>query len=198
VNGTAEVPEQSLLEGLLGLPLDRVGGCQSGGGLHPPLSAPWRDAAREDDKTRLYQYVASAGRETRGWRLSKVVRDVFTDGSSGYDNADYRLAERFFKRYPEWFQIARLDGAVWVEPTPEACRHASLDTASKHTVRNEEKPTDSDGVALSNARGLLGNRRAVEDAEVRGTSSGHSGRNGKQRRTAFTLSRTRFPRDRTG
>jgi len=175
VNGTAEVPEHPLLEGLLGRPLDRVGGCQSGGGPHTPLSAPWRDTAREDDKTRLYQYVATPGGETAEWRLSKVVREVFADGSPEYANTDYRLAERFFKRYPEWFKTDRRDGAVWVEPTPDACRHASLDTASKHTVRNEKKPTDSDGVALSNAKGLLGNRRTVEDAEVRGDLLGAFG-----------------------
>lgn len=185
VNGTAEVPEHPLLEGLLGRPLDRVGGCQSGGGPHTPLSAPWRDAPREDDKTRLYQYVATPGGETAEWRLSKVVRDVFADGSPEYDNTDYRLAERFFRRYPEWFKTDRRDGAVWVEPTPDACRHASLDTASKHTVRNEGETTDSDGVALSNAKGLLGNRRAVEDAEVRGDLLGAFGAKRKSTEDRF-------------
>jgi len=38
-----------------------------------------------------------------------------------------------------------------------------------------EKPTECDGVALSNAKGLLGRRRTVEDAEVRGNLLGAFG-----------------------
>lgn len=88
---------------------------------------------------------------------------------------DYRLAERFFERYEQWFKIVKRDGSVWVEPTVKARRQVSLDNASKHTVRNKEKSTDSDRIDLSNAKTLLRNRQTIEDTQVQGDLLGAFG-----------------------
>lgn len=154
VNGTAEVPEHPLLEGLLGRPLDRVGGCQSPGVPHTPLSAPWRDTAREDDKTRLYEYVRDA---PDGTPLSKVVRDVFEGGSGDYSNTDYQLARRFFERH-DCFLITRRGGNLWVEPTPDLfhlnrCKQ-SVGTPDGAGVESKT-PGDRDKWAKDRARATL-------------------------------------------
>ncbi|MDT3436577.1 hypothetical protein [Haloarcula sp. 1CSR25-25] len=111
-----DVPAHPLLEGLLGRPQDRAGGCQRPGGPHTPWDAPWRDTAREADKTRLYRYTLDS---PEGTPLSKVVADVFGDGPGDYSNTDYQLARRFFERH-DCFLIARRGGNLWVEPTPDA------------------------------------------------------------------------------
>ena len=89
-------PAHPLLEGLLGRPTGRTGGCKSPGDPHTPWDAPWRDSQREAAKTKLFKYVRY---EQDGARLVKIVRDVFEAGSPDYDNRDYQLAKRFFERY---------------------------------------------------------------------------------------------------
>lgn len=89
-----------------------AGDCQSGGVAHTPLSAPWRGATREADKTRLFRYVRN---EPAGTPLRKVARDVLA-GDDDLDAADYQLARRFFARYPELFKTDRRGSNVWVEP----------------------------------------------------------------------------------
>ena len=95
----------------VGLDLDEVD-CHNTGASHTPLHAPWRDADREGDKTRLYEYLRY---QSDGTPIRKVVRDVFGSEAAAGD-ADYQLARRFFERYPEFFKIARRDGSLWVEP----------------------------------------------------------------------------------
>jgi hypothetical protein len=79
-----------------------------------------------------------------------LTREVFPDAEAG--DSDYRLAERFFDRYEgDWFKIDRRDGSPWVEPTPEACRRASLDTAGKHTVETQDNDGTADDTGQSEA-----------------------------------------------
>jgi hypothetical protein len=88
------------------------GACHSGGSQHTPVDAPWRGAAREDVKTRLYRYVRST---REGVPLSKIVGDVFgVDADAG--GAEYQLARRFFDRHPEFFKTDRRGDLLWVEP----------------------------------------------------------------------------------
>ena len=120
------VPAHPLLEGLLGRPTDRTGGCQSPGDPHTPWEAPWRDSQREADKTKLYNYVRKA---PEGTPFVKIVRDVFEAGFPDYENTDYQLARRFFERH-DMFLIAKRGGDLWVEPTPDVfhlnrCKHPS-------------------------------------------------------------------------
>ena len=100
------VPAHPLLEGLLGRPTDRTGGCQSPGDPHTPWEAPWRDSQREADKTKLYNYVRKA---PEGTPFVKIVRDVFEAGFPDYENTDYQLARRFFERH-DMFLIAKRGG----------------------------------------------------------------------------------------
>lgn len=127
-------PAHPLLEGLLGRPTGRTGGCKSPGDPHTPWDAPWRDSQREAAKTKLFKYV----RDTpEGTPLVKIVRDVFEGGSPDYDNRDYQLARRFFERH-DMFLIARRGGDLWVEPTPDVF-HLNR---SKHPAKRH----DGDGV----------------------------------------------------
>jgi hypothetical protein len=91
VSHADDVTEHPLLEGLLGRTRDHSGGCKRPGEVHTPLDAPWRDAAREADKTRLYRYVLNS---PEGTPLSKVVADVFGDTSGDYSHTDYQLDRR--------------------------------------------------------------------------------------------------------
>jgi hypothetical protein len=100
-----------------------------------------------------------------------LTREVFPDAEAG--DSDYRLAERFFDRYEgDWFKIDRRDGSPWVEPTPEACRRASLDTTGKHTVETQDSDGTADDTqqseAEANAQSFLRRRRTIEDDAERG------------------------------
>jgi hypothetical protein len=123
-----------VLSGLTGQQLD----CQTGGSVHTPLTASWRGAQRESDKTRLFRYVR---RESDGVPLSKVVRDVFGQDAVDAAGADYNLARRFFKRH-DVFKTTRRGGNLWVQPTLEAFN-------SSQQYAND-KTTGRDGDGLSN------------------------------------------------
>jgi hypothetical protein len=142
VSRADDAPEHPLLEGLLSRPQDRTGGCQSTGGPHTPIDAPWRDTAREEDKTRLYRYTLDS---PEGTPLSKVVADVFGDGSGDYSNTDYQLARRFFERH-DCFLIARRGRTLWAEPTPDAFHLTAVSKRQEtQTASGSGCQTGSDG-----------------------------------------------------
>lgn len=127
---------------------------------HSSASLPWADDPRGDDKTRLLKYSRANG---YGVPVVNAVRAVVNpDAEAG--NADHRLALRFYRDHPDLFKTDRRDGFIWVEPRPAAFHL----TASKHSPKH----TDGDGVALSNAKTVLGRRRAVTSDGTRGVLLG--------------------------
>lgn len=138
--------------------------CQSTGDRPPAGNLPWSGDPRAADKTDLLEY---ARQNPEGVRPTVAARAVLDSEATAGDRND-RLARRTFENHPDLFKTTRLDGDVWVEPTPEAFRRPSLDTASKHTVETDGEPGDGGGVAVSNAEAILGRRRTVEDDAVRG------------------------------
>jgi len=145
--------------------------CHSPGESPPGGSLPWSGAPRAADKTELLKY---ARQNPEGVRPTVAARAVLDSEATAGDKND-RLARRTFENHPDLFKTTRRDGETWVEPTPEAYRRPSLDTASKHTVETGEKPGESDGVAVSNGRAILGRRSTVEGDEVRGDLLGAFG-----------------------
>jgi hypothetical protein len=88
-----------------------------------------------------------------------AVRAVLSPDAEAGD-AHHRLALRFYRDHPDLFKTDRRDGFVWVEPRPAAFHL----TASKHSPKH----TDDDGMALSNAKNVLGRRRAMTSDGTRG------------------------------
>lgn len=136
------------------------GACHEPTGGHSSASLPWADDPRGDDKTRLLKYARENG---YGVPVVNAVRAVLSPDAEAGD-ADHRLALRFYRDHPDLFKTDRRDGFVWVEPRPAAFHL----TASKHSPKH----TDGDGVALSNAKNVLGRRRAVTSDGTRGVLLG--------------------------
>lgn len=134
--------------------------CHEPTGGHSSASLPWADDPRGDDKTRLLKYVRENG---YGVPVVNAVRAVVAPDAEAGD-ADHRLALRFYRGHPDLFKTDRRDGFVWVEPRPAAFHL----TVSKHSPKH----TDSDGMALSNAKNVLGRRRAVTSDGTRGVLLG--------------------------
>lgn len=134
--------------------------CHGPIGDHSSASLPWADHPRGDDKTRLLKYVRENG---CGVSVVNAVRAVVNPDAEAGD-ADHRLALRFYGDHPDLFKTDRRGGLVWVEPRPAAFHL----TASKHSPKH----TDGDGVALSNAKNVLGRRRAVTSNGTRGVLLG--------------------------
>jgi hypothetical protein len=145
------VPAHPLLEGLLGRPTGRTGGCKCPGEPHTPWDAPWRDSQREAAKTKLFKYVRNT---PEGTPLVKIVRDVFGDESGNYPDSDYQLARRFFERH-DMFLIARRGGNMWVEPTPDVF----------HLNRSKHPAKTQDGDGADALTGESRERYARERAE---------------------------------
>lgn len=145
--------------------------CHTSGAGDSSRRLPWADDPRAADKTELLKY---ARQNSEGVRPTVAARAVLDPDATGGD-ANARLARRFYENHPDLFKTTRRDGETWVEPTPEAFRRPSLDTASKHTVETDDEPGDGDGVAVSNGRAILGRRRTVEDDAVRGDLLGAFG-----------------------
>ena len=123
--------------------------CQTGGYVHSPLRAPWRGDDREVAKTRLYKYVR---RQPNGVPLAKVVRDVFGGDAVTSAGADYQLARRFFESC-SWFQTARRDGNLWVEPTLELFNLSPQHANRKTSGRQRDGLSDSSASGLTAGRG---------------------------------------------
>jgi hypothetical protein len=145
--------------------------CHNPGESPPAGILPWSGDPRASDKTDLLEYVRQ---NPTGVRPTVAARAVLDPDATAPDRDD-RLARRTFENHPDLFKTTRLNGETWVEPTPEAYRRPSLDTASKHTVDTGGEPGDGDGIAVSNAEAILGRRRTVEDDAVRGDLLGAFG-----------------------
>jgi hypothetical protein len=106
-----------------GLETDQVD-CQTTGDSHTTFTAPWRGKQREADKTALFDYVR---RNASGVPLVTIVSDVFGDDSDP-GAADYKLAKRFFERYPDLFNVYDKGAGVfkWVEPQVDLYRSLRL------------------------------------------------------------------------
>jgi hypothetical protein len=127
---------------------------------HSSASLPWADDPRGDDKTRLLKYVRE---NDYGVPVVNAVRAIVAPDAEAGD-ADHRLALRFYRDHSTLFKTDGRDGFVWIEPRPAAF-HLS---ASKHSPKH----TDVDWVALSNAKNVLGRRRAVTSDGTRGVLLG--------------------------
>jgi len=130
-------------------------GCQLSGSEEAAQHLPWADDQRAVDKTRLFEYALQ---NTDGAIISEAVKAVFDKESTTAD-ADYKLANRFYSSYSEYFKIDRRDRHTWVEPT----------TAAFHltTSKRSSKTHDSTDIAKSNARAALTRRRRVTSDEAR-------------------------------
>jgi len=146
-DANTELPASAkrILSGLTGQEF----GCQIGGSVHTPLTASWRGAQRESDKTRLFRYVRS---EPDGVRLSKVVGDVFGQDAVDSAGADYQLARRFFKRQ-DGFKIARRGGSLWVEPTLAAFNLSTQYANRKTSGQRGDGLSDSSASGSTTGRG---------------------------------------------
>jgi hypothetical protein len=143
-------------------------GCQSSGGVHTPFSAPWRGGQYESKKARLYRYLLT---ESDGLPLAKIVRDVWGDleqGSSEYHRVR-RLAERFYRRYPDMFKTDRRNGILWVSPrlgvfnlrqqyakrkTPRG-QADGLSDSIEHQSDSQSRPADSPQYPKDRVRSVL-------------------------------------------
>lgn len=140
--------------------------CQNTGESPPACSLPWSDHDRAEDKARIFRYVAYS---PEGTRLSKVVRDVFEDGETGYSNTDYTFTKRHVEEFDysrEWFNTERVGRRLWVYPTSEARRYVHLNSSKQSVGTPDSAGFDSDieetpGVA-SGGEGSTG----VEEAET--------------------------------
>lgn len=127
-----------------GIDLDAVDAdaCQNPGGYYTPINAPWRDTDREQDKTRLYEYVRY---EPSGVSLRQAVRSVF-DKNAATGDADYQLAKRFYERHSEFFKTYSKGPETWVEPRIGLFTGLNLRlqyAKRKTSVRNGGGPTDA-------------------------------------------------------
>ena len=116
--------------------------CQNPGVAYTPINAPWRDADREGDKTRLYEYIRY---EPSGASLRQVVRTVF-DKEAATGDADYQLAKRFYNRHSEFFKTYSKGPETWVEPRLGCFTGLNLRqqyAKRKTSVRDGDGPTDA-------------------------------------------------------
>jgi hypothetical protein len=113
-------------------------------GESPAGSLPWSDHDRAEDKTRIFRYVAYS---PEGTPLSKVVRDVFEDGETGYSNTDYKFTKRHVEEFdysPEWFYTEKVGRRLWVYPTSKARRHVHLNSSKQSVGTPDGAGFDSD------------------------------------------------------
>lgn len=107
------------------------GACQIAGPGDPACPLPWDGDRRADAKTDLFRFVAGT---PEGANLPYIVRTVF-GRDTDLAGADAQLARRFFADHPELFETTRLDGYLWVDPTP----------AALHLNRRKQRAKNEDG-----------------------------------------------------
>lgn len=146
--------------------------CQSDGGCPPAtisFSKPWRDTEHEAKKNALFQY---ARQNYSGVYIRQAVNDVF----NGPDESDYRLARRFYERYPDIFKTYSMGSQQWVEPRIDLYDGLNLRQQSKNrkTTRgqgdSETTDLDSDGdpdFAKDRAQAYLDNYLQVQSDSVK-------------------------------
>jgi len=132
----------------------------AGAGVPALSCAPWAGLPRAESRDAL---TRAALRRREGAPLTVLAQEAFgPEAVTG--GANYQLARRHYRNHGDLFRIARRSGYLWVEPTPELCQRALLDTANKHTVGNAE----GGGVAVSNAEAMLECRRTLNEREEKG------------------------------
>ena len=130
--------------------------CQLGGSEDTERHLPWANDQRGDYKTKLFEY---AREHTDGALFAEAFKSVFNKESTTGD-ADYKLTDRFYCSYDEYFKIDRRDGHKWVEPRPAAFHL----TTSKHSP----KPQYDGEEAKSNVLNSLKRRRMIKSDKARG------------------------------
>lgn len=184
------------------------------GASPPPAPTPWAGDPRGPDKTEILETACKlAGDTPEGTPLRKVLDAVFGDDWSGGD-ADYQIAYRLPKQYPELLEKHKPYGdLLWFRPSDEAVylirsRHACKTQGNTDTSTMRQR-----GLPRQRAAGVLRSVKRIKSdrqfglllrllAYHRGTAL-EDGPDGEQRRkwaavgTPGTDARRRVPmRDR--
>lgn len=158
--------------------------CQSAGGGNNTTTRRPRDAAREAILAHIRDSPEGVPLNGRLGVVASVFGVDATEGAGG----DYQFARRFVQS-SDVVKTTRRDGLLWCEPTPEAYL-----TTSKHSTRKPTKPTDSDGVAMSNAEASCRRRRQFRSNAGRASVVGALGAKREAEAGVFTVFEDSFNR----
>lgn len=136
-------------------------------------TAFWAGRKHADDLTEIFNHVLDA---PEGVSLAYLVQCKYSSDDVSSASAAYQRVRRFILDAEDrgLFKIDRRGRSLWVEPTPEAYRRSSLDTASKQSIETQDG-SGLDSKALSNARGILSRRQTFDDAAAYGDLVGAFG-----------------------